>query len=322
MVLVDWPRSKVSPPRLRNLVQRKRLIAPLRSALEGGRHVLVVAPGGTGKTTLLAGWAATTPLHVAWYNIDLADRDPRRLLAGMIAAIDRCLPEKTTAARVALERGDGEIAVLDRMLDAVDHHPSVLVLDDFHHLEGGDEISSLFDHLFRHCPERFALAILSRTIPLLGLAGLTAVGAVVGLGQGDLRFDLAESQALLSAHGLSPDRAAQHVRRIGGWAAGLLLLGRAPGDQQALDDSSEMAIEHLFGEALARIPPDQCTFLMESAALGPVTPLAADLILGRGDSRKRFSQIVAAGLFLDQQGDGYRYHDLLTEYLLRGRFLT
>ncbi|MFI5269678.1 MAG: hypothetical protein ACHQ7M_20060 [Chloroflexota bacterium] len=75
-------------------------------------------------------------------------------------------------------------------------------------------------------------------------------------------------------------------------------------------------LERLCSEVIATLPPDQRTFLLESAALGPITPEAADTILGRRDSRPRFSDLVANGLFIEQHGDGYRYHDLFAEYLL------
>ena len=46
----------------------------------------VTAPGGYGKTTLLAQWAARGAGRVAWLSLDERDNDPETLLAYIAAA--------------------------------------------------------------------------------------------------------------------------------------------------------------------------------------------------------------------------------------------
>jgi LuxR family maltose regulon positive regulatory protein len=93
-----WPTAKISPPHPRVLISRGRLVAQLNAAALAGRSTIVVAPGGSGKTVLLADWARQGPVPVAWYGLDRADRDLRRLLSGVLAAVERAVPGATSQA--------------------------------------------------------------------------------------------------------------------------------------------------------------------------------------------------------------------------------
>ena len=72
--------TKLHPPRpRRRLVQRARLTDRLGAdGGEGPRLVLVAAPAGFGKTTLLAQWLAaaeSSQRRVAWLALDPGDAD-------------------------------------------------------------------------------------------------------------------------------------------------------------------------------------------------------------------------------------------------------
>src|SRR5690348_3033744 len=102
--------TKLRPPRpRRRLVQRGRLIDRLRLAGgEGPRLVLVAAPAGFGKTTLLAQWLATSEHHrVAWLALDPSDADLRQFLTHLVAAIQTVEPEAGVDALALLESGAG-----------------------------------------------------------------------------------------------------------------------------------------------------------------------------------------------------------------------
>jgi len=312
-----WPMAKISPPRPRALVSRQRLADPLDSAARAGRVTIVVAPGGSGKTSLLADWARRAPLPVAWYALDAADRDTRRLTQGLCAAVERALPGAARAAWAALDGGASEAAAMGLLLGALEDRPLTLVLDDFQHLDDLPEATALWDHVLRFRPPTLTLVILSRSIPLLGFATLAALDELVGLGRHELRFDVAEAAELLSAHGFDAARAAQSVARSGGWAAGVLLLGHTgSGGLRFLRARTDALMEHLGSEVLASLPPELRGFLLESAALGPAAPEDADAILERRDGAALYAEAAARGLFLEYDDGLYRYHDLFGEYLM------
>ncbi len=322
-VLTPWPSAKVLPPdkgfsaRLRTLVSRPRLVRQLDAAARAGHVTLVLAPGGSGKTSLLADWARQAPLPVAWYALDSADRDTRRLMSGLCAAIEHVYPGAAAQASSALKHGAIEAAAVGLLLGALENRPLALVLDDFHQLDDRPEAVAFWDHFLRFRPPSLALIILSRTVPLLGFAALAAMDELVGLGQSDLRFDAGEAADLLAAHGLDPRDAARLAKRSGGWATGMLLLARATREGVGfLRARVDVLLEHLGGEVLNTLPAPLRRFLLESAALGPITAEGADAILNRRDSAIYFAETAARGLFLEQSDTLYRYHDLFAEYLV------
>lgn len=312
-----WPAAKISAPLARALVMRERLLGPLNEATTTGRITLVVAPGGSGKTSLLAGWARQAPMPVAWYALDAADRDTRHLVSGILAAVERALPGTSDGAQRMLEHGVPEVAALGMLLSALEDRPLTLVVDDFQHLDAVQEATALWEHFFRFRPPALALVILSRSVPLLGFAALAAMDLLLGLGQKELSFDAAEAAELLAVHGLDPSTASRLAARSGGWATGVLLLARTgPEGVRQLRARHDALMAQLGSEMLASLPAYLREFLLESAALGPISPSDADEILGRRDSAALFAEIAARGLFLDQEEGLYRYHDLFAEHLV------
>lgn len=75
---------------------RGRIIDQLRlGGGEGPRLILVAAPPGFGKTTLLAQWLAAedSQRRVAWLALDAGDADLRVFLTHLVAAIQTAEPE-------------------------------------------------------------------------------------------------------------------------------------------------------------------------------------------------------------------------------------
>ncbi len=129
--------TKLRPPSLpARLVDRDRLSVVLDEADDAGvALVLVSAPAGSGKSTLVAGWAATRSAHVAWLQLDEADADPSRFWVSVTSAIGRVVPEAAEhlAPLVAGSLGAGHVVVpaLVNELAALDQR-LVLVLNPDH----------------------------------------------------------------------------------------------------------------------------------------------------------------------------------------------
>src|SRR5438876_694097 len=105
--------TKVVPPRRRaDLLRRPRLLEFLHAHLDR-KLLLVCAPAGFGKTSLLADFAreAEGILPVCWYTLDEADRDPRAFLEYLVASIARRIPGFGARTRRALAAGDPERGV-------------------------------------------------------------------------------------------------------------------------------------------------------------------------------------------------------------------
>jgi LuxR family maltose regulon positive regulatory protein len=97
--------------------------------------VLLSAPAGYGKTTLLALWSELDERPFAWVTLDASDSDPIALVAALLSAltpvvaVDASVGESLEGAEAPLEE-----YVLPSLAQACveTQRPFVLVLDDVH----------------------------------------------------------------------------------------------------------------------------------------------------------------------------------------------
>jgi LuxR family maltose regulon positive regulatory protein len=179
--------TKLFAPRVtREAVDRPRLIAGLGDRLGGGSWppvVLVSAPAGFGKSTLLAqallGGSGPGRASVAWLSLDSGDSDPSTFWAYLLAALRTASPEVGGATQVLLESpGSTPITtVLTTLLNelAASEEEVVLVLDDYHVI-GAPEVHEAMTFLIEHLPPQLHLVLATRSDPPLPLARLRARG--------------------------------------------------------------------------------------------------------------------------------------------------
>ena len=81
------PRTRITIPRRRNdLVARPRLLELIHELSEH-KLILVTAPAGYGKTSLLVDFSAQTQLPVCWYSINSLDLEPQRFIYTLASAL-------------------------------------------------------------------------------------------------------------------------------------------------------------------------------------------------------------------------------------------
>ena len=74
------------PPAGNNVVHRTELFEKLNSGLSR-KLILVSAPAGYGKTTLLSDWIIQNKIPAAWLSLDNGDNDPAVFLSYIISGI-------------------------------------------------------------------------------------------------------------------------------------------------------------------------------------------------------------------------------------------
>lgn len=201
---------------------RPTLEARLVRALGEQPLVLLCAPGGCGKTALLARALEQLPAGqgTAWVTLDQGD-DLHRLLQCLWQALEPFdLPWRTAPEGLAqmATRGDARqqqqaADELAQTLAAGDLAHGVVALDDLHHVEDPEAFAFL-DRLLARLDERWTLAITTRTEPPLRLARLRAAGLMTELRASDLQFSREEALALLLPAGVEP-AAAEALHQIG-----------------------------------------------------------------------------------------------------------
>lgn len=337
------PAWKFQPPRLAApLLPRPRLTAQLDQWLgrvpNPASVVLVTAPAGYGKSTLLAQWADPASVGHAWYHADASDDDPAVLLVGLIQALRKCLPRSQWAAARLLRRaGDGALSpadarraatVLAADIAANVKRPLALILTDVTQTTGGGSPIGVLSALINRAPDGLRLVLETREPPPLRLAHLLTQQRVQGIGPDDLLLRDDELPALLELLGVAADE--QYLEQLrtlcGGWIAGVLLASGAilpaflaAGATGEID--SERVFDYLTAEVIDRLPAPLAEFATEAAVLGYMTaPLCANL-LEMTDAREPLAALDRHSGFLTRIGRRpqepvYRFQPLLRRALL------
>jgi LuxR family transcriptional regulator, maltose regulon positive regulatory protein len=199
--------TKLYLPRPRaGLVPRPRLSEQLDRGA-GGRLLLVSAPAGFGKTTMLAEWLATAPAGLgegraaAWLSLDRDDNNPTSFWTYLIAALRTVAPGvgASELTLLASHQPPPIHLVLTTLLNdlGATGYDIVLVLDDYHLIDSHD-VQDAMTFMLDHMPPRLHVVIASRADPAIPLARLRGRGDLVEVRAAQLRFTPAEAAAYLN----------------------------------------------------------------------------------------------------------------------------
>jgi LuxR family transcriptional regulator, maltose regulon positive regulatory protein len=283
------------PTRPRGLITRPRLVRRLSEARDA-QFVLLVAPAGYGKTTLLSEWAACDGRRFAWIDMGAGESDSDRLLAAVKRTVH-----------------DGQA-------------PTVLVVDNAHLVNPPETFDALHD-LARSMPSGSQLALASRSEPELPVGSLRAERRVVELRAGDLAMTRSEAGALLAAAGIRVASGGLDtlMHRTEGWPAGLYLAALSLQAQPNVDGAlsrfagdDQVVADYLRDELLAQLEPDQLKFLLRTSVLGTLSGSLCDAVLDDAGSARMLGELARSNVLLvslDRGGTAYRHHPLFGQML-------
>lgn len=323
------------PGRRADLLRRPRLIEFLHEHVDR-KLVLVSAPAGYGKSSLLVEFAHDVDLPFCWYSVDKSDRDLRVFVEYLLAAIRHRFPGFGSQALELLEASDSlrdsEALVGVLVNEIYQEIPDyfVVVLDDYHLINTSEPINYFIDSLLQRLPENCHFVIASRTIPTLtprGLAVLTARQEVVGLGARELRFTPQEIVELVQQkyNQTLPDDVAQELaRQSEGWITGILLTTQAMWRDLfdgvvRVRSAGTGVYEYLASEVFAQQSPEVQRFLLGSAVLDEMSAERCDALLGAANSGGLLRFLEEGNVFTvrfeKEDERWYRYHALFQSYL-------
>jgi len=315
-------------------VERSELIQRL-AASRSARLILVDAPAGFGKTTLVAEWRASPDESrpFAWISLDRADNDPARLWWHVVSALQRACPDLDAgdtlrALGVQAPNVEGTLLLLLNEL-ASRPAPAVLVLDDYHMIKDRgchDQVA----YFVRHVPPSLQLVLITRADPPLPLARLRAAGDMAEIRMRDLRFTTGEAAALVDAVSstqLDERDVADLVERTEGWPAGVYLaalsLRSHPSPRtfiRQFSGSNRYVVDFLADEVLSRQPNHVRQFLARTSILDRFTAPLCDAVVGPANSAEIIDILERENLFvvaLDDDRRWFRYHHLFAQ-MIRG----
>jgi len=306
----------------------------LRDLLDKGdvRLVLLSAPAGFGKSTLLADWLVSGARRFAWLSLDPADNDPSRFLRYLREA-GTCMCSGGAVRLTSRLAGppDEEIVVADLVTALSERsEPTELILDDYQAIEAS-AVHSIVARLIDRLPPNARLAIATRADPPLPLARLRARGELQEIRADALRFTRDESAAFLAGPmglDLAPDVTDVLANRTEGWVAALQLAALSLRDRldagrvvREFGASNRFLLDFVLEEVLANQSEQTQDFLLRTSVLDRLTGPLCDELTGRHDGAQMLDRLERSNMLifpLDQERRWYRYHQLFAE-LLRAR---
>ncbi|MFT3818500.1 MAG: LuxR C-terminal-related transcriptional regulator [Rubrivivax sp.] len=318
--------TKIQPPRQRRArLARGALEAALAVALGHARVVLLHAPAGYGKTSLLAALPGLLPpgTPLAWVSLD-EDDDEQRFFACLSAALEaHDLPWRIAPEALAGQLGHADDAAgralteLVHALAGAEVAQGLIVLDDVHRV-AGSRVPALLEELIDRLPAHWTVLLASRVLPPLPLARWRAAGELQLFDQERLAFSADEVAALAAVDGAAA-RAAELYERTRGWPAGLRLLLAAPAGSAASRTLDREVFDFIAAEVLDEMPVALHDFLLRVAVLPELTVARAAAVSGDARAAERFDEIERRGLFatvLEAEERTLVLHDLFREALL------
>lgn len=233
------------------LLARPRLAALLLGRWES-RVTSLVGGAGLGKTTVLAQAVAENE-HAAhgedlWFGLEAHDADADRLARGVAAALGAEVapgaPLAPAVAEALWQRSPVQVC---------------LVFDDVHRLPAASSGALWLAELVNSLPANGHVVLAGRTEPPVPLARLDALGAVLRLGEHDLRFSDDELDGFAAGRGVDPAT----LVGTGGWPALAEMSANAHVEQP-----DDVAGAYMWAEVLEPLGPERRRVLAVLADLG------------------------------------------------------
>lgn len=321
-----------APPARHDWVERPALAHDLDSG--GIKLVLVDAPAGYGKTTLLAQWCsgARASRPFAWISLDPGDDDPVRLWRHVVSALQRACPALGVDEILHLLHRQmpdiyAALAILINELAALPA-PVVIILDDYHVIKE-PRCHEQLEFLLMRLPLTAKLVLSTRADPPLSLAKLRAAGELAEVRVEELHFTPQQAETLIervASVRLGEQNLSELVERTEGWPAGVYLAALSLRGHPDPEDfirgftgGNRYIVDYLGEEIIGRQPEDVRQFLLRTAVLERFTASLCDTVAETANAQNIIRKLEHENLFLvslDRNHEWYRYHHLFAQFLL------
>jgi ATP/maltotriose-dependent transcriptional regulator MalT/DNA-binding SARP family transcriptional activator len=319
-------RHAITPPKFeRHKIHRGHLVDRIHAEV-GRKLIVVIAPPGYGKSSLLSDFISHTDLPVAWAQVSSLDLDPMhfaQLVASSLSRRFRRLRNKIQLSSLghvppkALAR-----AILDPIRDLLPE-TFVLALDDAHLLNDSEAALELLDTLLLESPPQLTVLLAARDLPAVSMARLVVDGEMAGLGNEALAFSEAEVEQL-AAMSLKGSPGQQDIRGLmeqtHGWPAGIALCLHIAGREAGrLLSGRPIVYEYLGSIAFEEQEPELREFMLGASVLPVMTAESCNHVLKMQDSGRYLTRLLRRGLFisaLDHTPRSYTFHGPFRDFLL------
>ncbi len=314
--------AKLTPPRIRNRLDRPRLFATLAEAAPA---VWIYGPPGSGKSTLVASYLAHQGIVPVWVQLDSDDAEPTTffhfLSAAKAAAARRC----TTLPAIEIDTRSDWLRYARNFARALFESlqaGTALVFDDVQQV--GSVMDEILATIIAECPDSQRVILLSHHQPPAPYVDALAKRKMQILPPALLRFDPAESRQLLLLLGIAPGGLEMDVvvDTAQGWVAGLVLLASQRGTGPSLPSTEagrEQLVEYVSRRVLAWIPANARHIAVSCAFFPDFDGSLACAASGDPNARQIIATLHRDGFFIEERGNArenrYAWHGLVAEAL-------
>jgi LuxR family maltose regulon positive regulatory protein len=329
-------RTKLFTPAIRpDYVNRPQLAAMLNIGLNKPL-VLISAPAGYGKTTLVSNWLNEINMPATWISLDEGDNDLIHFLQYLLSALQKVIPTIQAEMLTAFRGPTSFETLLTTLINEISNYsvPFVLVLDDFHVINA-QLILDFLTFFFERVPPNLHTILITRIDPFLPLSRWRVRNQLTEIRVEQLRFTSGEIATFLNkvmAIVLSIGDLSALEARTEGWIAGIQLAALS---MRSCDDihafitafagSHHYIIDYLTEEVLTRLPEKTTTFLLRTSILNRMCGSLCDAVIEPDphdpvNGQQMLEELERKNLFLvplDEKRHWYRYHYLFSEILNR-----
>ena len=317
---VRLPRSR--PPAISNsFLSRNDLFSLFEDQTPGA--ILVVAPAGYGKTTLVSEWVQTSTRPTIWYTADISDSF-EDFKEHLIDGIEEFIPNwKSMSKRIDNLNGTSSIKDLVRIVSAYPGQVNFVI--DFARgvYEGVLPFRQL---LIDAVPDNVHLIIIRRTTLDSNLSRYAALGNLTLITSEDLKFSDSEiaAVALINNVDLSENENSAELKLCNGWPAAVQLMCRniSKGNSHSKFSDAITAnvnpLNILALDAYNSLSIDHRSIILKLSLVEEFDNEIASLILGGEYSESFLNKLVTDGLFITAsttKNRAFRFNPLVYEAL-------
>ena len=340
-------KSKLTMPQLPASMIISDRINKLIDAVYNKNAVIITAPSGYGKTTLMI--ASLNPhkenCRICWYRMEQEDRNLSVFYAYLTEALfPKEDPQCEETRQILKSFADHQsqyryinAIICQELWASYNRHPDTktfIAFDDFQQVKNSPEISESLAYLICNLPDNCTVLISSRQHVDILTEKQKIEKSILKISQNALCFMEKEITALLvDTYQINTDQKLMQkiLNSTEGWIAGVIMLCRILSDSDTVEEGGLLEkpwqktkiFSYMASEVLKTVDIDMLKFLVKAATLQDFMIEEAEQIMGIANVALLVSQCEKKGLFIqkivrnDIPDITYRFHSLFRDALLQ-----
>ncbi|MCC7159157.1 MAG: tetratricopeptide repeat protein [Ignavibacteria bacterium] len=339
--------TRIAPPKApKNIIARSG-IEELLSSSEGKKLLLVTAPAGYGKTTIVNDYIHHSGKTSAWVHISPDIKNVFDLIVYLISSLNRINAQfgSSILETLSLIENDNEkindmsaalreIAglIINELLKHFDREV-LIVLDDLQELRDEENVTEFLNMLVRELPDNLMVVIISRQLPKLNLSHFRAKRQLIEISQKELALTKDEITSLASGvySKIISDQMLDYLESsVGGWITGIHMVLQAT--ENGGEDKNECLrsipanlFDYFAEEIFGKLDFEVQDFLLKTSHLRNFDSELCGYVLQIDNSAELLDYLLGKNIFLEsrqfvsEEGNSitsYDYIQLFRTFLL------